>query len=58
MDPVVGLLGTLVIARWAYWLIVQTAGILLDFAHVDTAERIRVLLEDGYARLRTFMSGV
>lgn len=51
MDPAVGLLGALVIARWAYGLIVQTAGILLDFAHVDTAERIRVLLEDGDVKI-------
>jgi cation diffusion facilitator family transporter len=51
MDPAVGLLGALIIARWSYGLIVQTVSILLDLAHADTAERIRTILEDGDVRI-------
>ena len=42
MDPLAGLIGALVIANWAYGLIRDTGGILVDLRHDDAiAKRIR-----------------
>ena len=45
LDPVVGLLGAIVIARWAWGLMRDTAAILLDTTDLALAERMRVLVE-------------
>ena len=49
MDPVVGLLGAVVIAAWAYALVRDTGGILLDMnPDRGMAERMRAVIEtDG-----------
>ena len=45
LDPVVGLLGALVIARWAWGLMRDTAAILLDTTDLALAERMREAVE-------------
>ena len=49
MDPVVGLLGAVVIAAWAYSLVRDTGGVLLDMnPDRGMAERMRAVIEtDG-----------
>ena len=49
MDPVAGIVGALVIANWAYRLLRDTAGILLDVCPDDaTREKVRAAIEsDG-----------
>jgi cation diffusion facilitator family transporter len=51
MDPAMGVVGSLVIARWSYGLLRDSSGILLDGAiDEDTASRVREALEsDGDA---------
>jgi cation diffusion facilitator family transporter len=44
LDPVIGIVGALVIARWSWGLMKETAGILLDRTDMRTADRIRALL--------------
>ncbi len=52
IDPVVGIVGALVIANWAYGLIKDTGAILLDMnADKDIAKAIRVAIESGGDRL-------
>jgi cation diffusion facilitator family transporter len=52
MDPVVGLVGAIVIAAWAYTLIRDTGAILLDMnPDRGMAERMRVLIEADGDRL-------
>jgi cation diffusion facilitator family transporter len=47
MDPVMGLVGAVVIAAWAVTLVRDTGRILLDFAQeTNTAEKIRGLVEE------------
>jgi cation diffusion facilitator family transporter len=47
MDPVMGLVGAVVIAAWAVTLVRDTGRILLDFAQeTSTAEKIRGLVEE------------
>ena len=45
LDPVVGLLGAIVIARWAWGLMRDTAAILLDTTDLALAERMRAAVE-------------
>ncbi|SDR99807.1 cation diffusion facilitator family transporter [Halopseudomonas xinjiangensis] len=45
MDPVMGIVGALVIARWAWTLIRVTSGVLLDRTDPQVAEEIRKLVE-------------
>ena len=45
MDPAVGLLGAMVIARWAWGLMKDTAAILLDTAELALMARVRTLVE-------------
>ena len=48
MDPVAGLIGSLVIANWAYVLICDTGGILVDLRRDDTvAQRIRTAVSEA-----------
>jgi cation diffusion facilitator family transporter len=48
MDPVMGIIGALVIANWAYGLIRDTGGVLLDMsADKATAEELRHIIESG-----------
>jgi cation diffusion facilitator family transporter len=55
MDPVVGLIGALVIAAWAYTLIRDTAAILLDMnPDRRMAERMRTIIETDGDRLIDF----
>ncbi len=52
MDPVAGLIGSLVIANWAYGLIRDTGGILVDLRRDDTvAQRIRTAVTEAGDRL-------
>jgi cation diffusion facilitator family transporter len=52
MDPVVGLVGAVVIAAWAYALIRDTSAILLDMnPDRGMAERMRAMIESGGDRL-------
>jgi len=55
MDPVVGLLGAVVIAAWAYTLIRDTGAILLDMTPDRAmAERMRAIIEADGDRLIDF----
>lgn len=46
LDPAMGLVGAAVILRWAYGLLQETSGILLDHSMADkTTQRIREVLE-------------
>jgi cation diffusion facilitator family transporter len=45
LDPVMGIVGSVVIARWAWSLMRDTAGILLDKTDVHVAEEIKELVE-------------
>lgn len=52
LDPAVGLLGAVVIARWAWALIKDTAAILLDTAEPALTARVRELAEAEGAIIR------
>ena len=52
MDPAVGILGAVVIARWAWGLMKDTAGILLDTAEPALMARVRALTEAEGAIIR------
>ncbi|QLG92931.1 CDF family Co(II)/Ni(II) efflux transporter DmeF [Pseudomonas yamanorum] len=45
LDPVMGIVGALVIARWAWTLIRDTSGVLLDRTDDHVVEEIREILE-------------
>ena len=45
LDPVMGIVGAIVIARWAWSLMGVTAGVLLDQTHEHVAAEIRELVE-------------
>jgi cation diffusion facilitator family transporter len=47
LDPAMGIVGALVIARWAMTLMRDTAGVLLDRTDAHVAEEIRELVEAG-----------
>ena len=48
MDPIMGIIGALVIANWAYGLIRDTGGILLDMsADKAIADKLRHMIESG-----------
>ena len=52
LDPVMGLVGAAVIARWAWTLMRDTAGVLLDATDEQVAAEVRELLEaPGDARI-------
>jgi cation diffusion facilitator family transporter len=52
MDPVAGVLGAIVIASWAYGLVRDTGGVLLDMTpDPDMAENIRMAIERDGDRL-------
>lgn len=45
LDPVIGIVGAIVIANWAYGLMRESAAVLLDATDEHVAEEIRELLE-------------
>lgn len=45
LDPVIGVVGAAVIARWSWGLMKATAGTLLDTTHEPTAAKVRALVE-------------
>ncbi|WP_375143155.1 CDF family Co(II)/Ni(II) efflux transporter DmeF [Pseudomonas coleopterorum] len=47
LDPLIGLVGAVVIARWAYSLMKDTAAVLLDRTDEQVALEIRELLQQG-----------
>jgi Co/Zn/Cd efflux system component len=48
MDPIMGILGALVIANWSYGLIKDTGAVLLDISpDPPMAERVREAIEAG-----------
>jgi cation diffusion facilitator family transporter len=48
LDPLMGIVGAVVISRWSYGLLRETGKVLLDYdAHPRLAEGIRRRLEDG-----------
>jgi cation diffusion facilitator family transporter len=52
MDPVMGLIGALVIANWAYGLMRDTGSVLLDMnPDKDVTEELRRAIESGGDRL-------
>lgn len=51
LDPLIGLVGSVIIARWAWSLMKDTAGILLDTAEPELAAAIKRIAEDDGARL-------
>ena len=46
LDPAMGLIGAMVIARWSWGLIRDTSAILLDEANLDLTEEMRTALGD------------
>ena len=52
MDPVMGIVGAVVIARWSWTLMRDTASVLLDRTDIDVANEVRRLVESsGDARI-------
>jgi cation diffusion facilitator family transporter len=51
LDPVMGIVGAVVIARWAWSLMGATSGVLLDKTDDHVAEEIRELVETGDATI-------
>ncbi|HET7316827.1 MAG TPA: CDF family Co(II)/Ni(II) efflux transporter DmeF, partial [Sphingomicrobium sp.] len=47
LDPVIGIVGSLVIARWSWTLMKQTAAVLLDAADRKLLERMKAAVEEG-----------
>ena len=48
LDPVIGIVGALVVARWSYGLIKQTAAVLVDRqAGPAVTDRLKAAIEDG-----------
>lgn len=52
LDPVIGIVGALVVARWSFGLLRDTAGVLLDFTpRRDLPQTIRATLEEQGAEV-------
>lgn len=51
MDPVMGIVGGIVIARWSWSLMRDTAGVLLDRTDDHVAQEVRECVEIGDARI-------
>ena len=51
LDPVIGIAGAVIIARWAWALMQDAAGILLDTAEPEHAAAIKVIVEDAGATM-------
>lgn len=53
LDPIIGLVGTVVIARWAYGLMRQAGGVLVDYVpqSEDLPEEIRAIIEPEGAKI-------
>ena len=52
MDPVMGIVGAVVIARWSWTLMRDTAAVLLDTTDTHVAEEVREMIETpGDARI-------
>jgi cation diffusion facilitator family transporter len=51
MDPVMGIVGGIVIARWSWSLMRDTASVLLDQTDDHVAQEVRELVEIGDARI-------
>lgn len=52
MDPLMGIVGAVVIARWAWTLLRDTAAVLLDATDIDVADEVRQMVEaPGDARI-------
>ncbi len=47
MDPAMGIVGAVVIARWSWTLMRDTATVLLDRTDAHVAEEVRELVETG-----------
>jgi cation diffusion facilitator family transporter len=45
LDPVIGIVGAIVIARWSWGLLKDTSAVLLDATDTRTADKIRALIE-------------
>ncbi len=51
LDPVIGIVGALIIARWAWSLMRDTSAILLDTAEPELAARIKAIAGDAGATI-------
>lgn len=51
LDPLMGVAGAVVIARWAYSLLRETSGVLLDVTDDQLAAQIRRTLDDEQTRI-------
>lgn len=47
MDPVMGVVGAIVIARWSWTLLRDTAGVLLDETDTEVAQEVRQMVEEA-----------
>ena len=47
LDPAIAIVGALIIARWSWTLMRQTAAVLLDTADMRLLERIKAAIEEG-----------
>jgi len=45
MDPAIGIVGAIVIARWSWSLMRDTSAILLDATDLDVADEVRQMVE-------------
>lgn len=51
LDPLIGIAGAIIIARWAWLLMKDTASILLDTAEPELAERIKLIAKQARAQI-------
>lgn len=51
MDPLMGIVGALVIARWSIGMLRQSGGVLVDYVGDRLPNQIRQKIEDGSARV-------
>lgn len=51
LDPAIGIVGAIIIARWAWGLMADTAAVLLDTAEPERMAQVRALAEGGGARI-------
>ena len=51
LDPVIGIVGAILVARWSFGLLKSTGKVLMDWqANPDDRDRLRAAIERGYGR--------
>ena len=51
MDPAMGIVGAVLVARWSWGLLKDTSGVLLDRQCMDLEQRVKAAIEDDDARI-------